>query len=244
MSEFKNVVITGAGSGIGQALSLGFASDGYRVVGLGRTNSSLQDTQERSQSPNFSFKVVDVANDEIVNRVFSDIASEIGTVDVLINNAAVYPRDYFLDQSAKEWTQAILINICGVANCCRAVLPQMLERNAGRIINIGSLADINPIPASSAYSVSKAGLHSLTRALSAEIDRGRYPNVLINELNPGANKTRMSASGQEPANVYPFAKQLVDLPAGGPTGRMFLDGREILPGDGLKARIKHLLFSR
>src|SRR3974390_392297 len=99
MSEFKNVVITGAGSGIGQALSLGFASDGYRVVGLGRTNSSLQDTQERSQSPNFSFKVGDVANDEIVNRVFSDIASEIGTVDVLINNAAVYPRDYFLDQS-------------------------------------------------------------------------------------------------------------------------------------------------
>jgi len=120
----------------------------------------------------------------------------------------------------------------------------MLERNAGRIINVGSLADINPIPASSAYSVSKGGLHSLTRALSAEIDRDRYPNVLINELNPGANKTKMSSTGQEPAEVYPWAKQLVDLPTGGPTGRMFLNGGEIRPGEGIKARIKRLLFFR
>jgi 2-hydroxycyclohexanecarboxyl-CoA dehydrogenase len=242
MPGFKNVVITGAGTGIGRALSLGFVSDGCRVVGLGRTSSSLQETQGLCRNKNFTFKVVDVAKDELVDAVFSEINSEIGPIDVLINNAAVYPREYFLDQSANDWTQTILINICGVANCCRAVLPQMLARNAGRIINIGSLADINPIPASSAYSVSKGGLHSLTRALSAEIDRDRYPNVLINELNPGANKTRMSTSGQEPASVYPFAKQLVELQAGGPTGRMFLNGREIRPGEGIRARLKRLLF--
>lgn len=244
MSQWKNVVVTGAGTGIGQALSLCFASDGYNVVGLGRTISTLQDTQKQCDNGNFAFKVLDVANSEAVEAAFSQIQSEIGPIDILINNAAVYPRKYFLDQSADDWTQAILINICGVANCCRAVLPPMLERNAGRIINVGSLADNNPIPASSAYSVSKGGLHALTRALSSEIDRERYPNVLINELNPGVNKTQMSDSGQEPAAVYPWAKRLVEFPASGPTGRMFLQDREIRPGEGIRARIKRLLLFR
>lgn len=241
MGQWKNVVVTGAGTGIGRALALGFASDGYFVTGLGRTISTLQETQKLCENSNFSFKSLDVADSNMVEVVFSKIELEMGPIDVLINNAAVYPREYFMDQPAGEWTQAILINICGVANCCRAVLPQMLGRNAGRIINIGSLADINPIPASSAYSVSKGGLHALTRALSAEIDRDRYPNVLINELNPGANKTQMSVSGQDPAAVYPWTKRLVDLPPGGATGRMFLRDREIRPGEGIRARIKRVL---
>jgi NAD(P)-dependent dehydrogenase (short-subunit alcohol dehydrogenase family) len=162
----------------------------------------------------------------------------------MICNAAVYPRDYFLDQPAEDWTRTIVVNVAGVANCCRAVLPEMLARNAGRIVVMGSLADMNPIAASSAYSASKGALHALVRAIASEIDPRRFPNVLINEFNPGATRTAMSEAGEDPAVLYPRVRRLVDFPAGGPTGRMFVRDREFRPNESLKGKIGRVVLGR
>jgi len=244
MNQFRRVVVTGAGTGIGRALCAGFTFDDYVVVGLGRTLSTLEETKTVCKNGLFSYFAVDVSDSEAVTATLTRIAAEVGTIDVLVCNAAVYPKVYFLDQPADEWTRALTINVCGVANCCRAVLPAMLEQNAGRIVIVGSFADISPLPGTSVYSASKGALHPLTRALSVEIDRQRYPNVLINELNPGATRTAMSEGGHEPNAVYPWLKSIVDLPSGGPTGRIFLCDREFQPNEGRRARLKRYLLRR
>jgi NAD(P)-dependent dehydrogenase (short-subunit alcohol dehydrogenase family) len=242
MNRFRTVVITGDGTGIGRALAVGFTSEDCIVIGLGRTASMLEETKSLCKNGRYSYKIIDVLDNIAVSAIFAQITFEIGPIDVLICNAAVYPRIYFLDHSPDEWTRTILTNVCGVANCCRTVLPAMLEKNAGRIVIIGSLADIDPVPASSAYSASKGALHALTRALSAEIDRQRYPNVLVNEFNPGVTQTNMSEDDQDPASVYPWVKRLVEFPTHGPTGRMFVRDKEFHLNEGLKAKAKRLVL--
>lgn len=244
VSLLRNVVVTGAGSGIGRALCIGFSSDGHRVIGVGRRGDSLESTAKLCADGNFFWRALDVADADAVAAGFAAIEQEHGPIDALISNAAIYQRRYFLDMTAQEWTSEILINLCGAANCCHAVLPGMLQRQLGRIVIIGSLADLDPIPASSAYSASKGGLHALVKALASEIDRIRYPNVLVNELNPGATRTAMSEAGHPPEAVYPAAKRLLEAASGGPTGRMFGLDREIHVNEGLKAKVKRLLFGR
>jgi gluconate 5-dehydrogenase len=107
---------------------------------------------------------------------------------------------------------------------------------------IGSLADINPIPASSVYSASKAALHSLVRAIASEIDPQRYPNVLINEFMPNATRTAMSDHGDEPASLYPRVKRLVDLPAGGRSGAMFFRDKELRLNESPRARLRRAVL--
>jgi NAD(P)-dependent dehydrogenase (short-subunit alcohol dehydrogenase family) len=217
---------------------MGFAKRGDRVVGLGRTAQTLEQTLALCAPDKFSFKVVDVTDSAAVEAAIGGM----NPVDAIICNAATYPRAYFLDQPADEWSRTILINVCGVANCCRAVLPRMLERNHGRIVIIGSLADLNPIPSASAYSVSKGALHALTRAISAEIDRQRYPDVLINEFNPSATRTAMSDGGDDPSATFPRIARLVDFPAGGPTGRSFMRDTEVRLNETPKGMVKRLLL--
>lgn len=236
----KVVVISGAGTGIGQALALGFARDGYRVIGLGRTEETLAKTKALAGTGNFDHRLLDVADPAAVQQTFD----EIGVIDILINNSAVYPRTYFLDQSIEDFDRTIRINLCGPANCIRAALPGMLDRNYGRVITVGSLADWWPIPAASAYSTSKGGVHALSKSIASEIDRARYPNVLVNELIPRATRTSMSSGGDSPEALYPLAKRIAEFPAGGPTGRMFNPDREIIANESLKARLKRMILRR
>jgi short-subunit dehydrogenase len=130
--------------------------------------------------------------------------------------------------------------VLGLALCCRLALPGMLERKHGRIINIGSLAWKTPIARSSAYSVSKGAVWSLTRALAAEVDAARFPDVLINELLPGIVRTRMSDEGIEPAAVYPHARVVAALPSGGPSGRTFLQSALFVEDYRLRTRLRRL----
>ena len=216
------VIITGAGGGIGRALAIGFCRDGDRVVGFGRTEQDLFATSKLCEGGRMEPIVGDVASEGDVDRLISRTLQRNGKIDVLINNAAVYPRHRFLKMSPREWAEVIEVNLIGAAMCCRKVLPSMLERAYGRIINMGSFAGRSVIPESSAYSVSKAGITCLTKALAVEIDRTSYPDVLVNEMVPGGIKSGMNPSGDDPATVYPHARTLIDLPAGGPTGRIFI----------------------
>lgn len=234
----KIVVVTGAGSGLGRGIALGFCSEGANVMGIGRTREDLEETARLCGTGSMHFVVGDVAHAEDVKRLFSETARRHGKVDVLVNNAALYPKVPFLESSHEEWSRVIHTNIIGMALCCREGLPGMLERGFGRIINLGSFAWKKPIPNSSAYSASKGAVHAFTKALAAEIDGNRYPDVLVNELIPGMVKTRMSEIGEEPIEVYPHVRFVASLPRNGPTGKTFMQSTLHIEDYGLRSRLK------
>ena len=237
----KTVIVTGAGSGIGRAIALGFCSEGANVMGFGRTVKDLEEMARVGGSGRMSFVAGDVARPEDVEHLYSETVRRYGRVDILVNNAALYPKIAFLESSQEEWSSVIQTNVIGLAHCCRAVLPGMLDRGFGRIINLGSFAWKGPIPNSSAYSASKGAVGPFTKALAAEIDRGRYPDVLINELIPGIVKTRMSEKGVASSEVYPHARFIACLPPSGPTGQTFLRSDLYVEVHGIRARLKRLV---
>jgi NAD(P)-dependent dehydrogenase (short-subunit alcohol dehydrogenase family) len=133
----------------------------------------------------------------------------------------------FMELSQDAWAEAIHTNLLGVALCCRAALLSMLQAGHGRIVTLSSRVAAEAVPGHSAYSVSKAAAMALTQGIAAEIDRNRFPDILINDLIPGMTRSKMNPAGQDPHDVYPFARQLVTLPPGGPSGQVFFQGRPI-----------------
>jgi len=236
----KAAIVTGAGSGLGRAIAVGLCSDGATVLGTGRSGADLEATAQLCAGRMHSI-VGDVGRREDVERLFTEAAGRFGKVDILVNNAAVYPKISFLESTHEDWCNAIQINVAGLAHCCRLALPGMLERGYGRIINLGSLAWLGPIPDSSAYTTSKAAVRAFTRCLASEIPSARYPDVLINELLPGIFKTRMSDTGQDPEEVYAHLRFVAALPSGGPTGKTFLQSTLLVEDHGLRARAKRLI---
>jgi NAD(P)-dependent dehydrogenase (short-subunit alcohol dehydrogenase family) len=218
----KVVIITGAGSGVGRGLAAGFCRDGAHVIGFGRTRTDLDETAERHGRGRMRAVVGDVASADDVERLFAEVEAEHGGVDVLVNNAAVYPRVSFLESSMEDFERDLKINVMGVARTCRRALPGMLARGHGRVINVGSFAFKAPIPRSALYSASKGAVDALTRAIAADVS---HPDVLVNQLMPGIYRTRMTPDqGDDPMNAYPHARALALLPRGGAHGATFLLG--------------------
>ena len=221
--ENKTVLITGAGFGVGRGLAAGFAKDGAQVVGFGRTQTDLDETARDYCEGRMHVVCGDVSSAEDVDRAVGEAESNFGGIDILINNAAVYPKVLFLESDIEDWAKAIEINVVGMARLCHRVLPGMLERGSGRVLNLGSYAWKGPIPTASAYSTSKGAVNILTKSIAKEIDPARYPDVLVNEFLPGIVHTRMTLEGgDDPMDVYTHAKVVASLPAGGPHGQVFL----------------------
>lgn len=238
----KIIMVTGAGSGLGRALSIGLTRRGATVIGLGSRDSALAETESLAGTNRFSRFVVDVSDAAGVSNVVQQIAGKFGRIDVLINNAAIYPKVGFLDQDADSWMHTIAVNLGGSANCCRAVLPSMMRQGSGRIINVGSYADLAPIPNSSAYAASKGGLHALTKAIVADLG-GAYPDILCIEWIPGPMKTQMSDfTGTDPVVCVDWALKIINLPPGRTRSIIFEKDQEHVPGISLASRVKRKLM--
>lgn len=238
----KTVAITGAAGGIGRELARSFAGRGYLVAALGRNAAALEDLAREHEA--IQPFVADVADPAQCDRAIAEADQKLGPIGVLIAGAAIYPKGHFLDQPAAELAATLRINVEGVANSIRPVLTGMLQRNFGRIVVIGSLADMNPVPGSLGYSVSKGALHTLVRAIAREIDPVRYPDVLINEFSPGATRTAMSEYGNDPADIFAMLIRLVECGRDGPQGQFFQEWRQIRIGESWKAALKRAILRR
>ena len=244
MLKDKVVIITGAGNGLGRELSKAFCKEGCKVVGFGRSQDSLKETQlviTQSGYDSFSFHSVDVADFDQVQQAINDINNSLGPIDLLFNNAAIYPKKNFLDESAKDFSRAININIVGMANTCKVVLPIMVRNKTGRIFNLGSWADLSPIADSVAYSASKGAVHALTKGIAVDIAHYNV-DVQVHEWIPGHLNTQMSGyTGMDPAISAGFAVMLAQR-QNTSKNSIFDRNQEWLPPKSLKQKIKSKLL--
>lgn len=238
------VVVTGAGGGLGRALIRTIADRGDLAVAFGRDAERLAETGAGLPADRFEAHAVDAADLAAVEAALAALAARHGRIDGLFANAAAYPRQSLLEQSAAAWMEVMRLNVGGVVAACRGALPVMQRTGHGRIIIVGSFADGAPLPRSSAYSASKGALHALTRAIAEDVG-GDHPDILVNEWVPGALATQMGIpSGLDPAVSAAWGADLLDLPAGGPTGRIFERNRLVEEPRSLRRRILDKLLFR
>ncbi|KSU86405.1 3-ketoacyl-ACP reductase [Priestia flexa] len=187
----KVAIITGAGKGIGRATALDLAKEGVNLGLLARTEADLQAVAQEVEAlgVKVAYATADVSSMEEVNKAVDYLYNQLGKADILINNAGIGKFGGFLELSPEEWKQIIDINLMGVYYVTRAVLPQMIEKNSGDIINISSTAGQKGAPVTSAYSASKFGLLGLTESLALEV---RKHNIRVTALTPSTVATELA----------------------------------------------------
>ncbi len=181
----KVAVVTGAGRGIGREIALAMARAGANVV-VADITDQIFDVAKQVEALNVQALPVkwDVSYFEQSQEVKNKIYEKFQKVDVLVNNAGIYPQKAFLEMTEADWRKVLHINLDGVFNCTKALLPGMVAQKSGRIINIASIAGaVVAYPLLAHYSASKAGIMGFTRSLALEV-AGQGVNV--NAIAPGA----------------------------------------------------------
>jgi 3-oxoacyl-[acyl-carrier protein] reductase len=187
----KVAIVTGAGRGIGKAVAIALANEGVNVGLLARTEADLKNVAKEVEAKGVkaAFAAIDITSQEDVEQAVKKITDEIGTADILINNAGIGKFEKLVDMDPQEWKRIIDVNLMGPYYVTRAVLPQLLEKNGGDIINISSTNGLNGAATSSAYSASKFGLIGLTESLAQEVRRN---NIRVTALTPSTVATELA----------------------------------------------------
>lgn len=187
----KNALITGAGKGIGKAVAIALAKEGVNVILVARTQEEIDSVAAKVRSLRVKALAItaDVADINSVNAAVAKALAEFGTIDILINNAGIAAFGKFLELEPTDWERIIQVNLMGVYYVTRAVLPNMMERQTGDIINISSTAGLNGNALTSAYSASKFALLGLTDSLMQEM---RKHNIRVTALTPSTVATDMA----------------------------------------------------
>lgn len=187
----QSALITGAGKGIGKALALALAGEGVNVALISRTLSDLEDVASEVRALGVEAVCVpaDVSSIEQVNNAVTTALDAFKSIDILINNAGIGRFGSFMELDPEEVQQIIQINLMGPYYVTRAVLPQMIERQTGEIINIASTAGLRGNAMTSAYSASKFGLLGLSESLMQEV---RKHNIRVTALTPSTVATDMA----------------------------------------------------
>jgi len=187
----KNALITGAGKGIGKAIAIALAKEGVNVILISRTQLDVD--QLAIKIENFGVKSLalsaDISDINSINAAVEKALAEFKTIDILINNAGIASFGNFLELEPTEWEKIIQVNVMGTYYTTRAVLPNMIERQTGDIINISSTAGLNGNALTSAYSASKFAVLGLTDSLMQEM---RKHNIRVTALTPSTVATDMA----------------------------------------------------
>lgn len=187
----KTALITGAGKGIGKALALALAKEGVNVGLIARNQTDLQQVAAEAEKLGVKafFATADVGNLEQVTTAIEAITAGLGFIDILINNAGTASFGGFMELDPARWEEIIRINLLGAYYVTHAVLPAMIDKKVGDIVNIASTAGQRGAAVTSAYSASKFGLIGMSESLMQEV---RKHNIRVSTLTPSTIATDMA----------------------------------------------------
>jgi len=188
--NFKNqtAVITGGAQGFGLDIAKRFLECGCKVFIWDIDEKLLKIVVDEISNPNLSYHVIDVSNYIEVEKIVREIINK-NKIDILINNAGITgPTEPLWEYDVEMWNKIIQINLMGTFNCCRAIVPNMISNNYGRIVNVASVAGKDGNANASAYSSGKAGAIGLTKSLGKEL---ADKNIAVNAVTPAGAKTRI-----------------------------------------------------
>lgn len=183
----RHALVTGAGRGIGAAIAIRLSELGASLTLLGRTAATLEASAAACPGPSRTV-VADVTDAAGISRAVDTAVAAFGPVDILVNNAGIAHSAPFTKIAAADWSRLLAVNLTGTLLCTQAVLPAMLERGFGRIVNIASIAGMRGYPYVAAYCATKHGVIGLTRALAVETARR---GITVNAVCPSYTETDM-----------------------------------------------------
>ncbi|WP_394776220.1 3-ketoacyl-ACP reductase [Flavobacterium sp.] len=187
----KNALITGAGKGIGKAIAIALAKEGVNVILVSRTQADVDQlaTETTALGVKSLALSADVSDINSINSAVEKAFAEFKTIDILINNAGIAAFGNFMALEPDAWEKIIQVNLMGTYYTTRAILPNMIERQTGDIINISSTAGLNGNALTSAYSASKFAVLGLTDSLMQEV---RKHNIRVTALTPSTVATDLA----------------------------------------------------
>lgn len=189
----KTVVVTGASRGIGRAVSIYYAQNGFNVCICCRKNSEMLE-KVRQEILNYGVECIaytgDIGNFQKCETFFKLITQSYSKIDILVNNAGISHIGLLQDMSPDEWHNIVEANLTSVFNCCKLAIPIMLSRHAGKIVNISSVWGCVGASTEVAYSATKGGINSFTKALAKELAPS---NIQVNAIACGIIDTDMNS---------------------------------------------------
>lgn len=188
----KIALITGGSRGIGKGIALELAKAGCSVViNYRKDDVSANETLEAIKSLGTYGEIYkcDISSFKESKKMIEDIVGRFGKIDILVNNAGISKVGLFIDSSEEDWDEIININLKGVFNCCRNVVPYMLNKGGGSIVNISSMWGNVGASCEVIYSASKGGINSFTKALAKELGPS---GIRVNAISPGVINTEMN----------------------------------------------------
>ena len=184
----RTALITGGAQGFGLDIAKRFLNSGAKVIIWDIDAELLESAKKEINNENLSSDIVDVSNYKDVESATSKILKN-SKIDILINNAGITgPTEPLWKYDVKMWNKIIEINLLGTFNCCKTIVPNMIENNYGRIVNVASVAGKDGNANASAYSAGKAGAIGLTKSLGKEL---ADKNIAVNAITPAGAKTRI-----------------------------------------------------
>jgi 3-oxoacyl-[acyl-carrier protein] reductase len=199
--EGRCAIITGAGQGIGRAVAKGLADQGANVV-IAELNadSGKQIAEEITSTGNRALAVqADVSQEESVTYMIEETLRDFGGVDILVNNAAIFPASSVAQMNIKEWNQVLQTNLTGTFFCCRAVMPILKKQRSGRIINFTSGRALQGSRHGAHYAATKAGIIGFTKSLALEL---APHGITVNAICPGLTDTAQSRAHSATLEEY------------------------------------------
>jgi 3-oxoacyl-[acyl-carrier protein] reductase len=212
----RTVVITGAAGGLGSGMATAFAAEGAAVALVDRPDSPGEELAGRINAAETDggrpgrafFAPCDLADLATTRQLITDLAARQGGLDVLINNAAIYPRKEVAEYTTEDWQAVQRVNVDAAFVCAQAALPAMRAAGSGRIINVSSITFFGQTPFLVPYVASKGALVGLTRALAREVGED---GITVNAIAPGAYPTAAEAihPDRESYNLFILEQQAV-----------------------------------